>query len=92
MKQPTNIPQVEIYDREVFAELLDLSNQATALLVTHFGELKHPKPADAGQDRLGKLADGKLYYETIIRMTNKQRKEKLVVVQKILADLKAGRF
>jgi hypothetical protein len=92
MKQPTNIPQVEIYDREDFAELLDLSNQARALLVTHFRGLKHPNPATSALIRLGKLADGKLFYETIIAMTNKEREEKLVVVKRILADLTAGRF
>jgi hypothetical protein len=93
MKQPTNIPPVETtYEPKAFAKLLELSHQATALLVAHFHQQKHPNPADAALHRLGELAGGKLYYETVIRMTNKEREEKLIVVNKILKDLRAGKF
>jgi hypothetical protein len=93
MKQPTNIPQVETtYESGVYAELLDLSHQATALLVEHFRGLGHSNPEDAALHRLGDLADGKLYYETIIKMTNEEREKKLVVIMSVLANLRADKF
>ena len=93
MKKTTDTPEVETtYIPEVYAELLALSHQATALLVKHFRDLKHINPEDSAQNRLGELAGGKLYQEIIIKMTNKQREEKLPVVKKILEDLKGGLF
>lgn len=93
MKQPTIIPPVETtYDPEVFAELLALSQQATALLAAHFRDLKHPNPATSALIRLGELAEGNLYQETIIKMTNEVREKKLVVIKKVLANLRARRF
>ena len=80
------------YDVEVYAELLALSHEATALLVRHFNGQKCVNPRQEAQNRLGELAGCKLYYETIIRMTNAERAAMLVVVRAIVTNLKAGKF
>jgi hypothetical protein len=80
------------YVVEVYEELLHLSHKATALLAKHFSDLKHVKPRDEAQNRLGELAGRKLFYETIIRMTNAEREAMLVVVRAIVTNLKAGEF
>jgi hypothetical protein len=93
LKQPVNITDVETtYEPEVYAELLALSHQATALLVAHFRDLNRVKFRDDAQNRLGELAGCKLYYETIIRMTNAERAAMLVVVRTIVTNLEAGEF
>jgi hypothetical protein len=76
----------------VYAELLALSHKATALLEKHFCDLKRVNPRHEAQNRLGELAGCKLYYETIIRMTNAEREAMLVVVRAIVTNLEAGEF
>jgi hypothetical protein len=75
-----------------FAELLDLGHKATALLVKHFSDLKCVNPQHEAQNRLGELAGHKLYYETIIRMTNAEREDMLVVARAIVTNLEVGKF
>lgn len=85
MKETTYVPKV-------YEELLALSHKATALLEKHFTDLKHVKPRDEAQNRLGELAGCKLYQETIIKMTNAERQAMLIVVRAILTNLEAGNF
>jgi len=83
----------ETLDEPVYYELLALSHQAEALIHKHFSSQGGDWVVfEKVQNKLGELAGRPLYYETIIRMTNAQRREMLLKVRLIVERLEAGHF